>query len=420
MATLVQAEDEIDTPAVDPSHLFPTPPHVPTDLIRPFPYILGATTKLKPHSFIPAMHEGPPVFWAERVYNGIRGAWVPRRLEDLRAVYNDTEHYCARDFAPFSKLIGEEWFLVPAEADPPHHAVLRGLVNPVFTPKKMAALEEKIRGYARDYVLSFKDRGHCEFMADFAFEFPIKVFLELMGLPQDRVGEFMLWEHKLLHEPDINEIVKATRAVVDYLREEIEDRRRNPRDDLISFGVQTEHNGRKLSDNELMGFCFNLFIGGLDTVSTNMAWQFLHLAEHPEHQAMLRANPEMIPGAIDEMMRVYAAVATSRECIKETTLNGVTVKPGDKVLLATFLAGHDPEAYPDPETVILDRNARHVSFGFGLHLCIGMHLARREMRIALEEFLANVPEFRIAPDADITYYLAAIVQPIELPLVWNA
>jgi cytochrome P450 len=335
-------------------------------------------------------------------------------------VYSDNVNFTARGFAPFATMLGEDWFLVPAEVDPPLHAMLRAMVNPVFTPKRMAALEEKIRGYARDFILSFRDKGGCEFMADFAFEFPIKVFLELMGLPQERVGQFLAWEHKLLHEPDLNEIIAGTRAVVDYLREQIEDRRVRPRDDLITFGITVEQNGRRLTDDELLGFCFNLFIGGLDTVSTNMAWQFLHLAEHHDDQARLRADPQLLPAAIDEMMRFYAAVATSRECVNETQLGEVTVRSGDKVLLATFLAGHDPATYDDPEKVILDRGARHVSFGYGSHLCIGMHLARREMRIALEEFLREVPEFSIAPDADITYYLAAIIQPITLPLVWGA
>src|SRR3546814_8272717 len=100
------------------------------------------------------------------------------------------------------------------------------------------------------------------------------------------------------------------------------------------------------------------------------------------------------------MMRRYAAVATSRECIKETTIGDVTVKPGDKVLMATFLAGQDPDAYPDPQTVVLDRKPRHVSFGYGIHLCLGMHLDRREMRIALEEFFKLEPAFSIAPDAE--------------------
>jgi cytochrome P450 len=151
-----------------------------------------------------------------------------------------------------------------------------------------------------------------------------------------------------------------------------------------------------------------------------MGMQFLHLAERPDHQAMLRANPEMIPDAIEEMMRAYATVATSRECIKEDRIGDITVKPGDKVHMATFLAGRDPEAYPNPDEVILDRKRRHVSFGYGLHLCLGMHLARRELRIAIEEVLAGLPEFSLKPGAEVNYYLAATIQPVELPLVWKA
>jgi cytochrome P450 len=396
------------------------PAHVPPDLVRPFPYLLGQTTTAHPHSFIEEIHQGPEIFWAEKVFSGYRGAWVPRRAVDLQNIYFDNEHFSVRGFAPFSKLVGDSWYLVPAEVDPPHHALLRGLVNPLFTPKRMASLEDKIRLYAHDYVAGLRDRGSCEFMNDFAFEFPIKVFLELMGLPQERMPQFMAWEHALLLEPDLEEIKKATRAVVAYLREEMADRRINPRDDLVTFGVQAEVDGRKLHDDELVGFCFNLFIGGLDTVSTNMAMQFRHLAERHDHQATLRAHPEMIPDAIDELMRAYAAVATSRECIKEITIRDVTIKPGDKVLMATFLGGRDPEMYPNPNEIILDRRPKHVSFGYGSHLCVGMHLARREMRIAMEEFLARIPEFSIAPGAEITSYLAAMIQPIALPLVWNA
>lgn len=137
----------IEMPEADPAHLMPTPAHVPSELIRPFPYILGARTKLRPHSFIAAIHEGPEVFWAERAYSGYRGAWVPRTLEHLHTVYNDNVNFRARDFALFAKLLGEDWFLVPAEADPPVHATLRSMVNPVFTPKRMAGL-----GYDRYFA----------------------------------------------------------------------------------------------------------------------------------------------------------------------------------------------------------------------------------------------------------------------------
>jgi cytochrome P450 len=397
----------------------PIPAHVPRELVRPFPYILGATTKSKPHSFIKAIHEGPEVFWAERCFNGVRGAWVPRRAEDLQRIYHDTEHYTSRGFAPFASLVGDTWYFVPAEVDPPMHSLLRAAINPLFTAKRMAMLEDKIRTYARDCLASFRERGCCEFLSDFAFEFPVKVFLELMGLPQNQVKQFLAWEHGLLHEPDIEKIKDATRSVVACVRQEIEERRVNPRDDFISFGLQAEVEGRKFDDNELVGFCFNLFLGGLDTVSSNMGMQLLHLAERPDHQAMLRANPAMIPDAIDEMQRAYASVATSRECIKETKIGDVTVEPGDKVHMATFLAGRDPAAYARPDEVILDRKARHVSFGYGPHLCIGMHLARREMRIALEEMLSGLPEFALKPGVEMNYYLAAVIQPVELPLAWK-
>jgi cytochrome P450 len=395
------------------------PDHVPPELVRPFPYILGHKTTAHPHSFIEEIHRGPEIFWAEKVFSGYRGAWVPRRAEDLQQIYLDNEHFTVRGFAPFSNLVGDSWYLVPAEVDPPDHGPLRAMVNPLFTPKRMAVLEDKIRMYARDYVEGFRARGGCEFLADFAFEFPIKVFMELMGLPQEQTALFMGWEHKLLHEPDLEEIKKATRAVVAYLRQEMADRRVNPRDDLITFGVQAEVNGRGLTDDELVGFCFNLFIGGLDTVSTNMALQFRHLAEHPEHQALLRAHPEMIPDAIEELMRAYAAVATSRECIKETTIRGVTIQRGDKVQMSTFLAARDPAMYANPNEVILDRKPRHVSFGSGVHLCVGMHLARREMRIAMDEFLARIPPFSVPQGTTVISYLAAMIQPIELPLVWS-
>jgi cytochrome P450 len=326
----------------------PIPAHVPAELVRPFPYILGAKTKVPPHSFIKAIHEGPEVIWAERCFNGVRGAWVPRRAEDLQRIYHDNEHYTSRGFAPFADLVGDTWYFVPAELDPPKHSLMRAAINPLFTPKRMAALEDKIRGYAREAIATFRDRGSCEFMSEFAFEFPVKVFMEMMGLPQSGVKQFLAWEHGFIHEHDLEKVKDATRAVVAYLREQIEDRRGNPRDDFITFGVQAEVEGRKFDDNELVGFCVNLFLGGLDTVSSTMGMHFLHLAERPDHQAILRAKPEMTPDAIEEMMRAYATVATSRECIKEDKIGGVTVKPGDKVHMATFLASHDPAAYPNP------------------------------------------------------------------------
>lgn len=409
---------KIIVPEVPASHLVPRPAHVDPAQVRPFPFILGATSRQVPHSFISLMEDWPAVFWADRAFSGVEGCWVPRRLDDIRTVFQDTDTFSSRQIAPFAELVGADWKLIPNELDPPEHSTLRAMLNPAFSPKRMAALEDKIRDYAQGYIRGLRDKGGCEFLSEFAFEFPIRVFLELLGLPQDRLAQFLAWEHKLVHESDLAEVTRATQELSAYLAQEIEARRAQPRQDMISYAVQAEKNGRCFTSQELLGFCFTSFVGGLDTVSTNMAWQFHHLATHPADQQALRADPSLIPDAIDEMMRAYSAIMIPRECTRDVTFGGVEMKRGDKVMLATYLGGYDPAAYEEPDQVRFDRRPRQIGFGYGPHLCIGMHLARREMRIALEEFLVAIPEFRISEGADISYFLGAILQPRSLPLSW--
>ncbi len=401
--------------------MFPAPTipaHVPPSLVRDFPFVFGMATDADPYNdWVPEIHKGPEIFYAPHAYPGGTPAWIVRRTADMRDLYFDTATFSSKDFSPYSKMIGDTWTNLPAEIDPPHHAKYRAFVNPLFTPKAMTKLEGKIRDYAIGFIEAFHDKGECEFMKEFAFEFPIKIFLELMGLPLSLTPQFLEWETGLLHEHDMGKMADATRAVVTYLRGEIEDRRRNPTDDVITYATQAEIEGRKLNDDELVGFTFNLFIGGLDTVSTNMGLQFLHLARNHQHQSELRANPERIPEAMDEMMRAFAPVTTFRTCIKETVFKGIKMMPGDKVAMSTTIVARDPEEYDNPNEVRLDRKPRHLSFGYGPHLCVGMHLARREMRIAIEEFLRIIPEFSVKPGHAIRHHLG-MIQPVELPLVW--
>jgi cytochrome P450 len=394
------------------------PAHVDPALVRAFPYIFGMTTRDDPFAnWATAVHEGPGIFYAPHAYPGGTPAWIVRRVEDLRKIYFDTETFSSKDFSPYSKMIGDTWTNLPVEIDPPHHAKYRAFINPLFTPKAMTKLEGKIRSYAVEYIEAFRARGACEFMSEFAFEFPVKVFLELMDFPLSNTKQFLEWETGLLHEMDMAKMADATRNVVGFLREQIEDRRKNPRDDVISYALAVEVEGQKLDDDELVGFAFNLFIGGLDTVSTNMGLHFLHLARNPQDQTFLRDNPDRIPNALDEMMRAYAAVTTFRTCTKETEFGGVKMMPGDKVAVHTTLAGRDPEEFPEPGQVRFDRNPRHVSWGYGPHMCVGMHLAKREMRIAIEEFVNRIPQFAVKPDHEIEYTLG-MIQPVTLPLVW--
>ena len=275
----------------------------------------------------------------------------------------DTEHYSARGMSPFSMLVGQTWYLVPAESDPPDHLRFRLLLNPMLAPNRIAKLEDKIRQYARESLVALRGQGGCEFVADFAFEFPIRVFLELMGLPQEEIRQFLAWEDAILRNRDRESMAAAIRQITGYLAEQCEGRRRNPQNDLLTLGVQAEAAG-KLTEDQLTGFCFNLFVGGLDTVSTNMSSHFRHLAEHPEQQAFLRAHPERIPDALDELMRVYAGVTTSRRCIAETKIGEARILPGDMVMLPTILAGHDPEAYHESRNRRLRQKAAPRQFRF--------------------------------------------------------
>jgi cytochrome P450 len=344
--------------------------------------------------------ELPPAFYVQGLV-GLSDGWVFRRASEMREILIDTEHFSNAGTATFAPLAGGNWAMIPSEQDAPLHTLYRGMINPRFTPKAMAQLDDRIRGYARDYILGFRDSGGCEFMSAFAFEFPIKVFLQLMDMPQSRTAQFLHWERTMLHSDNVAEIGIATRAVVSYLKEEIALRRQNPGDDIISYGIAADIAGRKLSEEELLGFCFNMYLGGLDTVSTHLGHIFRHLAENPDQQEQLRADPALLPGAVEELMRAYGSVVSMRLCRKARRIGGVDVMPGDRVVIPTILSGRDPEEFDDPDTVRFDRRPRHMSFGFGPHMCVGMHLARRELRIALEEFLALVPAFRLAPGVEI-------------------
>lgn len=396
------------------------PGHVPESLVRPYPFKLrGATVSVLPRTLIPEIHTYPPIFWAEDVHPMLPGAWVPRTQAEMQQIYQDTEHFTVRGTSQFAQMIGQEWYSIPHEADPPLHSRYRMLLNPMFAPKHIAQLDDQMRHFARSRLLQLRPRGECDFVSDFAFEFPIRVFLELMGLPQEDMATFLEWEHAILRSSSPEPVAAALQKITDYLAEQCADRRLNPRSDLISLAVNSEIDGRQLTDDELTGFCFNLFVGGLDTVSTNMSNHFRHLAENPQDQDYLRANPGAIPDAIDEMMRAYAAVTTMRLCSKDTRIGDVEFKQWDLVMMPTHLAANDPAAFPYPEVVDFARKPRHVSFGYGPHLCIGIHLARREMRIAMEEALAILPRFVVAPDARIDSFCSGIIGPLSLPLIWE-
>jgi cytochrome P450 len=397
------------------------PSHVPSNLVHDC--TIADRTVYFENVFetkIPLEHATrPPVYWCPNIYPGNTGGWVVRKAEDLKEVYSDDDLFTKKGFSGFAAMIGEDWNLVPTELTGETHQKVRRVLNPVFSPAKMFSLDDVVRNRARELIGKFKDRGHCDFVKEFAVPFPVSIFLDLFGLSQDHVAQFLAWEYDLLHGTDMNARIKATHEVKKCLLDAIQERRENPKNDLISYALDYELDGHPWTNEMVYGYCFNLFVGGLDTVTANIGLHLYHLATHPDQQAELRADPDRLTLAIEEMLRAYAAVTTYRTVTREIEFRGVKMMPGDKVAMSTALSSRDPEAWDQPNEVRFDRRPNHLTFGSSSHRCLGMHLARRELLIALQEMLANLPEFHIDASEKVPFWMGNIIQVQKLPIVWK-
>jgi len=374
------------------------PDHVPADLLRdidPWQLLMSAGTDA--HERAGKFHqEFPRIFYAARL-GFLGGVWVPRLASDIRNILQDPETFSSASYTGIAKMIGESWNLIPVETDPPMHTQYRALLNPLFSPKRMAALEPQVREVAARLIGGFLDKGECCFNEEFALVYPIEIFLRLMGWPVEMAPKFSDWARTLIKTKDPNEAAAACRKIAEFVRGRIDERRAKPTDDFTSFVVTAQVEGRALTDDEAMGMCFLVFIAGLDTVTSSLGFQFLHLARNPEQQQRLRANPELIPQAVEELLRFYSIVNPIRTVTKDVTIGEAQLRKGDRVLLSLELANYDSAEFQNPCSVDFDRGGgrRHFSFSLGPHHCIGSHLARRELIIAVQEWLARVPAFGV-------------------------
>jgi cytochrome P450 len=382
------------------------PAHVPPELVRRWALASAPGVDRDPYAANKPLHNGPDVFYTPLMQSpSDSGSWVVTRAELIREVFQDPETFISKANSGMSLLVGGGWDLIPLEKDPPDHAKFRALLNPRFAPARISAMEVNIRQRAINLIEAFAHKGECEFVEGFGRPFPVTIFLELMGLPLDLKPQFLAWEDVILHAPTFEGRAVAARAIKAYLLEMMEARRRAPTDDLVSFAVGAEIEGRKLTNDEVLGICFLLFVAGLDTVASTLGFVFKHLGENPEDQRLLRREPELIPNAVEELIRAHAVVNSPRHVGRDVNFHGAPMKKGDRVVLAMTVASRDEREFDRPDQVDFRRDdIRHTSFAAGPHRCLGSHLARREIRIALEEWLARVPQFRVkAGEAPVTH-----------------
>ncbi len=377
----------------------PIPAHVPPEMVGDFSLFtspgMAPTPNGDPQASAAAALEGPRIFYSQMNTRDGRGTWVVTRADDQRRVLQDPETFSSHR-SIFASALGESWPMIPLEIDPPRHALYRSMLNPLLSPKRVMAMEEAVRERAAVLIDKILASGtSCDVMDDFAFPFAVNIFLRFLGLSDDRLEEFVGWANNLLHGDD-EQRPRAARTIVEFIRSLAEERRRNPVDDFMTFVVQAEIEGRPLDDQEVLGIGVLLFVAGLDTVAAAIGFDLRYLAEHRQDQELLRREPAQIVLAKEEMLRAFSTVQMIRVATRDVDFEGAPIKKGDYVSCASMIANRDPDEFENPDRLDLGRiGNRHTAFATGPHRCIGSHLARREIEVALEEWLARVPPFRI-------------------------
>jgi cytochrome P450 len=396
------------------------PEHVPLELVKAFTW--ETIPGVEDHAIQAAAELGrvlPDIFYAPASRVGMN-SWIISSDALIREVFQDGATFSTRDNAGFSQLLGENWPLLPLEVDGTEHLKWRKLLNPVFSPTRMTALEAQIDLLAIDLLEGLKDKGGCDFMSEFAAVYPIQIFLSMFGLPLDDTAKLLNWEHMLLHSGTHEGMVGGASAIVGYLRNIIATRTDKPADDLISYIATAKLDGRPLTADEKIGVCLLLYVAGLDTVMNMLGYMFRFLAENPAKQQALREDRGLIPAALEEMLRAFPIVVSSRRVTHDIEFHGVAMKKGDIITLGTPFSGRDPRAFTDPDTIDFNREkVDHITFSAGPHRCIGSHLARRELKIAIEAWLTRIPPFRIAEGQRATTRMVNGQATMEtLPLAW--
>jgi cytochrome P450 len=352
--------------------------------------------------------------------------WLPTRYEDVTAIAHDITHFSSLEIAviPFEGEEPEEpvlpYGLPPISADPPLHTWTRRLLLPWFSHRRVEGYEQLTRDLCTGLIDGFVDSGRADAAAGYAQQIPVRVIAHILGVPAELSDTFTGWVRDVLEFADVPERrIRGMEGLLTYFIAETERRLADPGDDLMSQLLHTEIDGERIESSIALGAAALVLIAGIDTTWSAIGSSLWHLAAHPEDRKRLVAEPELMPLAIEELLRAYSPVTMARIVTEDVDYGGCPMKAGDKILMNFPGANRDPEAFEDPDKVILDRvHNRHVAFGSGIHRCAGSNLARMELRIALEEWLKRIPEFRLAEGEEVTWAGGQVRGPRELPVVF--
>jgi cytochrome P450 len=400
------------------SRLAPRPDHVPADRVRDFDLynIPGAGDDIQA-AYSVIQQSSPDIFWTP--HNG--GHWVATRAEDILVMQRDHSRFSYRNIVlpPMPEGTPRQ---IPLEIDPPEHARYRRPLMQALLPSIVSELEENVRQVAIDAAEKLKPLGECEFVEDFAKVLPIHVFLELVQIPLDDKAYLLTLAEDSVRGSTAEIRLGSQRAMGAYLLPWIQARREKPGDDLLCKLVNVDINGERISEMEAISYATLVLFGGLDTVAGMIAFFARFLAQNPMHRRQLveRLDDDaFVKNAIEELIRRHGLANTARVITHDFDYNGTQFRAGDRILPANLFVGVDERVTADPLEVDFSRQKPvHAAFGNGPHACPGAVLARRELRIFLEEWLRRIPEFRIKPGTQPVLATGMVNGVLRLDLVW--
>lgn len=364
----------------------------------------------------------------EDVVIPMEGLAIPASRAAVDTVLRNHEIFSSE----FGLDLGNTRPLIPLSVNPPRHIKYRKLLDPLFAPRRMDEAEADITARANHFIDAFIERGGCNFTEEYAELFPSAIFLGLMGLPWAELDTFLHLRDGILRpdtidpsaalDPDVRQqITRTTGAeIYDYFQGFVDERRAHPTNDILTHLLQAEIDGEKLTTEDVLDICFLFLIAGLDTVSNALACSFAFLATHPDHRRQIVENPSIIPGAVEEMLRWETVVPTvPRMATVDTEICGIPIPAGTMVTPQLGAANVDPLVFDAAAEIRFDREPNpHLTFGGGVHRCLGSHLARRELRVTLREWHRRIPDYGLQPGTEDLQYRSGLRSVIDLTLAW--
>ena len=351
------------------------------------------------------------------------GGWLPTRYEDVAAIAYDTERFSSRsiimgNFRP-PRDIAPVGGSPPISSDPPFHQPARKLLLPVFTKTAVSRQEPATRALCHELIDAFEGQDVVDAARDYAQHIPVRVIAAMLGFPPEDGLQFRGFVEDLLEGINLppDERIERVGRLFEYLLAQVHDHLEHPREDLTSYLIDAELFGHKLQADHVVGTMALLLIAGIDTTWSAIGSSLWHLAKTPADRERLAAEPALLPTAMEEFLRAYAPVTMARLVKEDMHWHGVDMKADDWILLSFPAANRDPAQFDRAGEVVIDRAVnRHAAFGLGIHRCVGSHLARMELRVALEVWLERIAEFTLADPAAVTWSAGQIRGPRSLPL----